>query len=150
MTNTLTAIPMTAGDSVPIAIASWLACLAIVLVIGLLIVKVAKEIRGHPAALEVRAESADKFVTKSDCEKRHQALDAQLGFLNVQRVTDAKDAAGSRKGIYTEVEGVRKEMAEMERRLNRADEDRTTGLHARLNEILAEVSEMRGQMKAQS
>lgn len=146
MTN-LASIQATAGDSVPLAIASWLACLAIVLVIGLLIVKVAKEIRGHPVAGDVRAESADKFVTKAQCEKYHQALDGRLSFLDNQRITDAKDAAGSRKGIYTEVETVRKEMVEMERRLNKADEDRTTGLHERLNEILAEVSEMRGQMK---
>ncbi len=38
----------------------------------------------------------------------------------------------------------------MERRINKADEDRTTGLHNRLNEILSEVSEVRGAMNAQS
>ena len=95
-------------------------------------------------------QAAQEFITKKECEKHHASIETQLAFLNGQRVTDAKDAAGSRKGIYTELEGVRKEMVEMERRINKADEDRTTGLHNRLNEILSEVSEVRGAMNAQS
>ncbi|MEN6533045.1 MAG: hypothetical protein ABFD89_05240 [Bryobacteraceae bacterium] len=86
MTNNLNSISATVADSVPLAIASWLACLAIVLVIGLLIVKVAREIRGKPAAGDVQAEAAEKFVTKKHCDKQqdlermaHQELFSKIG-----------------------------------------------------------------------
>lgn len=131
----------------PLAIASWLACLAIVLVIGLLILKVAKEIRGRPEAAEVQTEAAGLYMRKRDCEKMHANLDARVAFIDAQRTADVKEASTGRRLIYVEVEGVRKEMVEMERRLNKADEDRTISLHNRLNEILAEVSEVRGQIR---
>jgi hypothetical protein len=74
MTNAITSVSASVGESVPVEIASWLACLAIVLVIGLLIVKVAKEIRGKPMAGEVQMEAAERYVTKRYCEKEHDAL----------------------------------------------------------------------------
>jgi hypothetical protein len=78
MTNALNSIPANVGDSVPIAIASWLACLAMVLVVGLMIAKVTKEIRGRPVASEVAAEAAERFVTKQDCARGHDAINATL------------------------------------------------------------------------
>ena len=132
----------------PIGIAAWLACLLFVMGMVVLGMKLVREFRGRPAAAEVQAEAAEKFVTKAMCERYHQAMDARVEYLAGQRSADAQAGSQSRKGIYVELECVRKEMVEMERRINKADEERTTGLHDRLNEILGEVSEMRGMMKS--
>jgi hypothetical protein len=146
MTNMMNNMPGT--DSVPIGISAWLVCLLFVM--GLIItgLKLVREFRGQPEAAAVQAEAADRYVTKAVCERYHQAMDARLEALMGQRAVDLQTGSASRKGIYVELECVRKEMVEMERRINKADEDRTTGLHDRLNEILGEVSEMRGMLKA--
>lgn len=146
MTNAIQSMAAGAAESAPMQIAAFLACAAFLVGLVNQALKLVDRIKDKPAPGEVRAEAAEKFVTKSDCQKYHQALDGRLTFLDTQRVTDAKDAGASRRGIYNEVESVRKEMVDMERRINKADEDRTTGLHNRLNEILAEVSEIRGRI----
>ena len=43
--------------------------------------------------------------------------------------------------------GLAREMQEMERRLNAADEERTHALHNRVNEILGEMREIRGELR---
>jgi hypothetical protein len=97
-----------------------------------------------PSPLEVR--EAHEFAKERDCADRHRLAMEGLAEIRQQRITDAKDAAGSRKGIYTEIESVRKEMGDMERRLNTADEERTQALHGRLNDILLAVGELRGKV----
>ena len=146
MTNMMNNMPV--GDSVPIGIAAWLACLLFVMGMIITGLKLVKEFRGQPEAAAVQAESAERYVSKAVCERYHQAMDARLEALMGQRSVDLQAGAASRKGIYVELECVRKEMVEMERRINKADEERTTGLHDRLNEIMGEMSEMRGMLKA--
>lgn len=113
--------------------------------------------RDKPAAGEVQRETAAGYVSKQECARTMADLNARLTQLDQWRVTDAKDGANSRRSIYDELKTVerksaesvtalQREMGEMERRLNRADEERTLAVHARLNEILAEVSELRGEM----
>lgn len=123
------------------AVAFWISIAAnLALVVALFI-----RPKISPQPLDVR--SVEDPVPAKECRARHASIDAQLVELRQQRVTDAKDAAFSRKAVYGEIESVRKEMGEMERRLNAADEQRTTALHNRLNDILLAVGELRGKGK---
>jgi hypothetical protein len=60
------------GDTVPGEIAAWLACLVFVMSALLLGIKLVKEFRGRPAASDVQAEAAARYVTKQQCDKLHE------------------------------------------------------------------------------
>ena len=109
---------------------------------------IANEIRGRPDAGEVRAEGMERFMSQKHCENIHKALTEKIQSMDTRREAIAqemvlgreglvKELVNGREGLYMEMEGTRKEMVELERRLNKADEDRTSGLHIRLNEILS-------------
>jgi DNA polymerase III delta prime subunit len=145
MTNQLNAVQTVAGDSsVPLAIAGWLACMVAVLWIALLIVKVVKEIRGKPLASEVQADSAGKYATQMECQRKHQALDGELANFRAQRERDLVAQAGARKPLHDDIGKVRQEMGEMERRLNAEDERRTDRLREEIKEVLTAVSRLEG------
>jgi len=147
------------GAPEPLALASFVGC-AFFLVAGWnQVEKFFDRRKDRPPASEVRAEIVDKFVTKDQCENYHQALERRIAFLDTQRVEDAKDGSVSRSRIYDEMKAIQKttmdelahvrtEMGDMERRLNKADEDRTSDIHDRVNQILGEVREMRGEIKS--
>ncbi|GEM_PF-2293594 len=158
MTNTAHAVASAAAESVPVTIAGFLACAAFLAGLVNQLMKIVDRIKDKPAPGEVQREAADKYVTKAECARLHALTEQNLSGLNTMRVQDAKDFAASRGKIYDEVKSmrtavadelvkVRAEMGDMERRLSRDDEDRTTKIHDRLNEILAEVSEVRGELK---
>lgn len=140
--------------SVPPEIVAWLGCAAFVLVmvdkaVGLKAKLMPPSMSKHeisPQPLEVRA-VAD-MARERDCVARHQALQEQLVELRSQRITDAKDGAFSRKGLYEALDAMKREMADMERRINTADEGRTAGVWKQLNEILEALGEVRGELKS--
>jgi hypothetical protein len=146
-------------NGVPVEIASWLACLAFVVMLLNQGVKLYDRAQGNsrgttigPQPLMVR--EAEKFVTKETCMTHQNEVGEKLNRLEKavaeardKRDADQRDAAFSRKTIYGEIETLRKEMAAMERRLNQDNENRSVKIHDRINEILEAVSELRGQLK---
>jgi len=147
MTNLLTSIPATAGDSVPIAIAAWLACLAFVLVVALLIVKVAQAIRGKPLASDVRAEASERFTQKAEFKehvewnrREHENLFSKIG--GVERGTLARMDDISNEWRKFAEQGMREIVA--------SNNQGREKLHDRINEILREVSEIRGELKGKA
>ena len=72
MTNIINAVA--GSDSVPVGIAAWLACLTFVMGTLVLGIKMVKEFRGHPDASDVQAMVADRYVTRMQCEKGHDAM----------------------------------------------------------------------------
>ena len=56
----------------PIGIAAWLACLLFVMGMVVLGMKLVREFRGRPGADEVKAEAAERYVTKAHCERLHE------------------------------------------------------------------------------
>ena len=100
--------------------------------------------KDKPAPADVAKDVVARFVSKEQWYKDQQAIEERIRFLDQQRIIDAKDQAGARKSLYVELEAVRHEMGDMERRLNKADEDRTTAIHNRINDILSAVGELRG------
>lgn len=87
---------------------------------------------------------ATEFMPRRECRGLHTALDQALTDMRLVRARDAQEGNDSRKALYQQIEGVRKEMGEMERRLNADDEKRTQALHERINDILEAVGELRG------
>lgn len=137
-------------DSVPIQLAAWLGCLAFF--VGLLngMLKLVDRMKGRgtlvsPQPLEVR--EAHDFVREPDCRMRHSEMERQVRELRAERNEDVKSASISRKSMYEEMKLIRKEIDEMERRLNQADETRTEKVHERINDILEAVGEIRGHQK---
>lgn len=147
MTNALNSIPANIGDSMPIAIASWLACLAMVMVVGMMIAKVTKEIRGKPVASEVAAETAERFTPKTDFKehvewnrREHENLFSKIG--GVERGTMVRmDAISSEWRQFAE-----ERIGEIVQSNNQGREK----LHERINLILREVGEIRGELKGKS
>lgn len=96
------------------------------------VLKLTDRMRDKPPASEVARESAEKFVSKPEFrdhvlrnEQEHDNFFKKIG--GVER-------------------GLTRELQEMERRLNSKDEERTHGLHDRVNEILGEMREIRGEL----
>ena len=107
--------------------------------------------------IDVVSENLEDIANFQVDLRLHQEIAERIAFLDGQRVTDAKDNAASRKVIYDEIKAVqqatadqvskvRVELGDMERRLNKSDEDRTQHLHDRLNDILGELGELRGKV----
>ena len=140
-------------NGVPAEMAAWLACLGFLLVIANQLARARQNFwpkaqlqRIEPQPLEVR--EAHDAVIKRDCEHRHGQVTAQIDDLRAMRVQDAKDWSASRARLYEELKGVRREMGEMEHRLNAAEEERITKLHERTNQILEAVAELRGRVES--
>ena len=115
--------------------------------------------KDKPPAGEVAREAATLYVRKSDCDRLHGDMERKLGAMQTIRESDARDGAASRRLIHDEIKqlervnaeriaALSREMGDMERRIMSADEVRTKELHQRLNDILAEVGELRGEMHA--
>ena len=136
-------------------IAAWLACLSFIVMLAGGILKLTDRLRDKPSASEVANKAAETFARREAAEE----LRTRLAALEALRESDLKDASFSRKNIYDEMRnmekridsalvGIRAEMGELERRLNSADEARTLKIHDRLNEILSDLGEMRGEHHA--
>lgn len=136
----------------PVEFAAWIACLAFAVGLANGLLKLKGNVLGSAKKNEITpqplvVQAAHDLVREKDCVSRHLTLEQQLVELRGQRIQDAKDASFSRKSVYGELESVRKEMGEMERRLNTADEQRTQALHSRINDILEAVGELRGKVQ---
>jgi hypothetical protein len=143
--------------TVPAGFAAWIACAAF----AVMLINQAYRLKGFISGGEKRTiqqplevVEGTQLVTREHCDLMHRPvsdrmaeLEKKVQALDVSRQEDMRIAGGSRKAMYDRMEGLQKEMGDMERRLNRADEERTADLHTRLNEILEKVSELRGQVE---
>jgi hypothetical protein len=138
-----------------INIAAWLACLLFVAGLAKTVLSLTDRLRDKPSAGEVAERSAEKFTPRETADE----LRARITAIEALRNTDQEAASFSRKNIYDEMRnmekridaaliGIRAEMGDLERRLNASDESRTLKLHDRLNEILTDLGEMRGEVHA--
>lgn len=86
--------------------------------------------KDKPAPGDVALHSATTFATKQDCLNNHRRADEEL-----QKIWSK--IGGMERGLTTQIQ-------EMERRINKSDEDRSKNLHDRINDILAAVSKLSG------
>jgi hypothetical protein len=113
-------------------LAGFLGCLFFVVAGANAILKLTDRFKDKPPASEVRLESADKFTSKGEF-KDHVVLDLQ-----------------EHSNLWSKIggleRGLQKDIKDMELRLNASDEQRSSALHDRVNEILAAVSELSGRI----
>ena len=152
--------------NIPPDFVAWVACLAFAVMLFNQLTRARKNLLGGtdttnigPSPLVVKGE--EKFVTTRECSESNAKLFARIAAIEQLRNTDLEAASYSRKNIYDEMRnmekridaalvGIRAEMGELERRLNASDETRTLKLHDRLNEILGDLGEMRGEVHAKA
>ena len=118
MTNLLS-IPATAGDSVPLAIAEWLACLAFLVVLLNGLLKLADRVRGKP----ISPPNKQLEASQRALEERVRALEA-----------------GQDKMLS--------ELHQMHVSLLQTGEERATKMHNRINPLMENTSAIKGSMEA--
>src|SRR2546427_801498 len=141
--------PILSQITAPVGLAAWLACAAFVLMLANQAFRLKERLLGEkspqqifPQPLEVRP-VADP-VSREYCDnvyetstRRIQAIEQELNELRHER-RESSAKLEEKIGI------VGREIPEMERRLNAANEARLEKVHTRINEVLGEVRELRG------
>ena len=137
--------------TVPVGLAAWLASAAFVVMLANQTFRLKERLLGEkhpqqifPQPLEVR--SVRDPVSREYCDnnyhasmRRMKAIEQELnGLRNERRESAAK--------LEEKIEIVSREIPEMERRLNAANEVRVEKVHNRINEVLGEVRELRGEV----
>lgn len=95
--------------------------------------------KDKPAAADVRSETHEKFVLKTDFDA-HVAANAETHDGIFRKI------GGVERGVGEKLERIRSEMHDMELRLTKHGEERAEKTHNRINEVLSAVSELRGQV----
>lgn len=90
----------------------------------------------------------ETYSRKTDCLVKHSAIDARVATLEARRDRDQELASASRKGIYEQIGAIKEEMKRMEIRINKADEERTSFIHERVNEVLHAVGRLEGRIES--
>lgn len=141
---------MFANLTPPDGIVTWLASLSFVMGIVYLAMKIRREAQTKPSALDVQQDVAGKYQPKGDYATKADLANLELRITAMSQASDLSrhelrahiDSSVERLG--DRVDTIRVEMGELERRLNKASEDRAIASHERHNELLAAVSELRG------
>jgi len=143
--------PIIAQMEGPVGLAAWLACAAFVLMLANQALRLKERLLGEkspqqifPQPLEVRP--VRDPASREFCEGNHQAstrrieaIEQELGELRDER----RESAAK---LEEQIETVSREIPELERRLNAANEVRLEKVHNRINEVLGEVRELRGEV----
>jgi hypothetical protein len=136
-------------------IAGWLACAAFLVGLAIGCLSLIDRLKPKPTTQEVADEAAKKFASRDAAVE----LAARIAAMEQLRNSDLKDQSFSRKNIYDEMRamekridesliGVRAGMADMERRINSADEIRTDKLRDLITTLFGELGEMRAESHA--
>src|ERR1043166_1130323 len=142
---------MLAQFNPPSELAAWLACAAFVLMLANQALKLKQRLFGErnpqqifPQPLEIKA--VKDPVSREYCDnnyhantRRMKAIEQELNELRAER-------RESSAKLEEKIETVSREIPEMERRLNAANEVRVEKVHNRINEVLGEVRELRGEV----
>jgi hypothetical protein len=137
--------------SAPAGLAAWLACAAFVVMLANQAIRLKERLLGEksmqrifPQPLEVK--TAPDPVTREYCDsnyhantRRIKAIEQELGELRNER----REAAAK---LEKKIELAGREINELERRLNAANEARFEKVHTRINEVLGEIRELRGEL----
>jgi hypothetical protein len=137
--------------SPPNEIAAWLACAAFVMMLLNQAFRLKERLLGQrqgqeifPKPLEIKT-VADP-ATKEYCDRNHQASSRRMESLE-QALADLRQVRrDSTAKLEEQVRTLSRDIPELERRLNAATEARMAKVHDRINEVLGEVRELRGEI----
>jgi hypothetical protein len=141
MTTTLASLTSPMGQEV----ATWLGCLAFLVVLVNGILKLADRIKDKPPVSDVRAELVEKFVSKD-------VFNAQVA-ANMQEHRDLfAKLGGIERGSVARMDTLNREWQErLERHLSemqRTDRESRDKMHERINAVLQAVSRVEGELKS--
>jgi SMC interacting uncharacterized protein involved in chromosome segregation len=141
--------PLLAQIQPPVGLAAWLACAAFVLMLANQVFRLKERLLGEkspqqifPQPLEVR--SAHEPVSREFCESNHHAITRRIEFIEQELRDLREERRKSAATLEEQIQTVSREIPELERRLNAANEARLEKVHNRINEVLGEVRELRG------
>jgi len=137
--------------SAPAGLAAWLGCAAFVFMLANQALRLKERLLGEktpqeifPQPLEVR--TVRDPVSREYCDnnyhastRRIQAIEQELSELRTER----RELSAK---LEEKIEIVSREIPELERRLNASNEARLEKVHTRINEVLGEVRELRGEL----
>jgi hypothetical protein len=136
----------------PIGFAAWLACASFLLMLANQAFRFKQRLLGEknsqqifPQPLEVNP--VRDPASRDFCERNHQAASIRIQAVEQELAEVRAERRDSAAKLEAQINTVSREIPEMERRLNAANEVRLEKVHSRINEVLGEVRELRGQVK---
>lgn len=120
----------------PPGLASWLACLAFLMVMLDQGLKLVGKLRGKPTSTELRQEVHASFLPRGEFDTYRFSVENRLGELETD--TEQRDRT------------LRQELAALERRLNESSEKRLDAFNTRLLQQLQAIARMEGRLDQQS
>lgn len=135
----------------PAELAAWLGCAAFVMMLSNQALRLKERLLGEsqgreisPQPLEVKA-VADP-VSREYCDHNYQASSRRLDTLEQALLEMRQERRESATKLEEQIRTVSRDIPELERRLNAATEARVEKVHNRINEVLGEVRELRGEI----
>ncbi len=135
----------------PVGFAAWLACAAFVMMLTnqalRLKEKLMREKGGQeifPQPLEVKA--VRDPASREYCDRNHQVSLRRIETVEQELNELRQERRETAAKLEEKLEHVTRDIPEMERRLNAANEARLEKVHTRINEVLGEVRELRGEI----
>jgi hypothetical protein len=135
----------------PAGFAAWLACAAFVVMLANQALRLKERLlhdkRGQeifPQPLEVRP--VRDPVSKDYCDRNHHASLRRIETVEQELKELRQERRETAAKLEQKLECVTRDIPEMERRLNAATEARLEKVHTRINEVLGEVRELRGEI----
>jgi pimeloyl-ACP methyl ester carboxylesterase len=142
--------PVLAQATAPVGLAAWLACAAFVMMLANQAFRLKERLLGEknlqqifPQPLDVR--NVRDPVTREYCDSNYHANTRRIKAIEQELAEIRSERRESAAKLEQKIESVSSEMPEMERRLNAANEARFEKVHNRINEVLGEVRELRGE-----
>ena len=138
---------------VPVGFAAWLACAAFVVMLTNQGLRLKERLMGDkrgqeifPQPLEVRP--VRDPVSRDYCDRNHQLSTSRIEVVEQELRELREERRASAGKLEQKLEDVTRDIPELERRLNAANEARLEKVHTRINEVLGEVRELRGAIKS--
>ncbi len=142
---------MFAQASAPVGLAAWLACAAFVLMLANQAFRLKERLLGEknpqqifPQPLDVRP--VRDPVSREYCDSNYHASTRRIKAIEQELSELRSERRESAAKLEEKIETVSREIPETERRLNAANEARVEKVHNRINEVLGEVRELRGEV----
>lgn len=137
--------------SAPAGLAAWLACAAFVLMLANQAFRLKERLLGQrnpqqifPQPLEVK--TTPEPVTREYCDSNYHANNRRIKTMEQQLAELRHERREAAAKLEEKIELAGREINDLERRLNAANEARFEKVHTRINEVLGEIRELRGEL----
>ena len=135
----------------PVGLAAWLACAAFVLMLANQAFRLKERLLGEKSPQQIFPQPLDVRpvrdpVSREYCDSNYHASTRRIKAIEQELSELRTERRESAAKLEEKIETVSREIPEMERRLNAANEARVEKVHNRINEVLGEVRELRGEV----